>query len=61
MIKYKLFYTESVDGINFSEPKEIDTKLKNIDSNNHKKLNIYIENNIKNNKTKNGSKRFRFF
>lgn len=33
MIKYKLFYTESVDGINFSEPKEIDTKLKNIDSN----------------------------
>lgn len=30
MIKYKLFYTESIDGINFSEPKEIDTELKNV-------------------------------
>lgn len=38
MIKYKLFYTESVDGINFSEPKEIDTNLKNVDSNTY---NIY--------------------
>lgn len=27
MIKYKLYYTESKDGINFSKPREIDTKL----------------------------------
>ena len=32
MIKYKLFYTESVDGINFTTPKEIDTTLDNVDS-----------------------------
>ncbi len=36
MIKYKLFYTESLDGINFIEPKEIYTNL-----NTNYKYNIY--------------------
>lgn len=35
MIKYKLFYTESTDGINFSEPKEINTQLENINDENY--------------------------
>ena len=38
MIKYKLFYTESIDGINFSEPKEINTKLEGVNPNTY---NIY--------------------
>lgn len=31
MIKYKLYYTESVDGLTFTKPIEIDTTLENVD------------------------------
>lgn len=43
MIKYKLFYTESIDGVNFDEPKLINTEVESIkDKINHIYKSTYV-------------------